>query len=250
MIDDETLMAYADNELDPAQRRSVERAAAADPATAKRLMDHVALRNRMAAAFAEVLDDPVPARLKASASGGEPFGAAVIDLAAARAARTPKPKRSWPIGGAIAACLAVGLLAGAGLETLRPAPIISGRGGALVADGALAKALSTQLASNQTGGQPIKIGLSFRTASGDYCRTFRVDRETAVAGVACRDPQAWSVKMAMATAPEHPAGGYRTASSDTPPAITQLVETLSAGEPLNAQDEAVAKSRGWLNHPH
>jgi hypothetical protein len=28
------------------------------------------------------------------------------------------------------------------------------------------------------------------------------------------------------------------------------VETLSAGEPLNAQDEAVAKSRGWLNHPH
>jgi hypothetical protein len=246
MIDDETLMAYADGELDTLQRSEVEKAAASDPATAKRLMDHVALRHRMAGAFADVLDEPVPPRLRALAGGAGQSTGTLIDLTAARASRARTSKPPWRIGGAMAACLAVGLLVGVGLETVQPPPMISGRDGAMVADGGLATALSTQLVANQTGAEPIKIGLSFRTAKGEYCRTFSVDRDASMAGVACRNRAAWSIKMAIATGSIQTSNGYRTASSRTPPPIAQYVETFGAVEALDAKGEAQAKAQGWL----
>ena len=247
MIDDETLMAYADGELGPAEMKAVEEAAHRDAATANRLAAHAALRAKMAEAFADVLHDPVPARLSALASEGGNDGS-VIDLAAACALRRPeaKPKSAWPVGGAMAACLTAGLLIGAGLEALRPAPLLSGRDGSLQAQGSLEAALNTQLAANPSGARSIRIGVSFRDTRGDYCRTFRIDRETALAGIACRDPAAWLVKMAVATPSSGASTDYRTASSDIPPSVMQAVENLSAGDPLDAKGEAQAKARRWL----
>ena len=49
---DETLMAYADGELDDDQRAAIERAVGADPALAERVAQHQALRSDVFAAFA------------------------------------------------------------------------------------------------------------------------------------------------------------------------------------------------------
>ena len=46
-FDDETLMSYADGELDAAQRAQIEAAIALDPGLALRVQEHKALRARM-----------------------------------------------------------------------------------------------------------------------------------------------------------------------------------------------------------
>jgi anti-sigma factor RsiW len=56
-FDDETLMAYADGELDGTARAAVEAAMAADAALAERVARHHELRRRLQAAF-----EPVRAR--------------------------------------------------------------------------------------------------------------------------------------------------------------------------------------------
>jgi hypothetical protein len=247
MLDDETLMAYADGELDPAARRAVEDAAARDPAVADRLAAHAALRRKMAEAFAEVLHDPVPASLRALASA-EAHSGAVIDFAAARSRRQPEAKRIFSlrtIGGSMAACLAGGLLLGAGLGNLRPGALITGRAGSLQAQGSLAAALDTQLAARQSANQSIRIGVSFRNADGEYCRTFRIESKAALAGIACRNPAAWSVKMATVAPATAVSGAYRTASGVFPPLVMQRVQEMSVGAPLDAGGEGRAKAAGW-----
>src|SRR5207253_696626 len=59
---EETLMAYADGELDPAARAALEAAMAADPGLAQRVARHQALRARLRAALDPVLDEPLPQR--------------------------------------------------------------------------------------------------------------------------------------------------------------------------------------------
>ena len=60
---DETVMAYADGELDAASRAAVEAAMATDPQLAQRVARHRALRERLRAALRPVLDEPLPERL-------------------------------------------------------------------------------------------------------------------------------------------------------------------------------------------
>ena len=78
---DETLMAYADGELDPAQRHSIEKAMRDDPRVAAAVERHRALRARVAGAYACVLDEPVPQRLQPRAAPR------LVSLDAAREAR-------------------------------------------------------------------------------------------------------------------------------------------------------------------
>lgn len=229
-IDDAALMAYADGELDGAARAEVEAAIAADPALQARVATHRELRATFAGAFAGVIDEPVPDRLMAMLQSG----AEVVDFAAAgerREARpTPRPWRQWA---AIAATLAIGVLAGRTMEFGSPA--IIAHHGEFVAQGKLAEALDTDLAS--AGGT---IGLSFRNRAGDYCRTFSAE---GIAGVACRDGGGWSVRTAVTVAGA--VGDYRMAGSETPPEVLRSVESMIDGEPLDAAAEADARARGW-----
>ena len=89
-INPETLMAYADGELDAASRAAVAQAVADDPALAAQVAAHQALRQRLAAAFAADLSEPVPERLRQALK--PPATAQVVDLAARRAAQAaPAP---------------------------------------------------------------------------------------------------------------------------------------------------------------
>lgn len=226
--DDETLMAYADGELDAAARAEVDAAIAADPALRARVDAHRELRRLVSGAYAGAADEPVPERFAAMLRP-----APVVDLAAARARRAPRNWPAWSNWAAIAATLVVGVLAGRMIEPSAP---IATQDGALVAQGELARTLDTQLASASG-----EVGLSFRNRDGDYCRTFRSD---GVAGLACREADGWSVRMAMSTGPAA-VGDYRMAASETPPEVLRAVEAMIAGPPLDTEAEAAARARGW-----
>lgn len=239
---DEVLMAYADGELDPRTRAALETAMASDPQLARRIDQHRALRDRVRSAFDTVLDEPVPARLREAvrAAPSGPAASQVLPLH-----RRPVRRRQWPQWTAIAASLIVGLVAGR-LASLRPgnAGPIAMRDGRMLASGVLARALSEQLASDQSAGGPVRIGVSFRAKSGQYCRTFSLRRPAALAGLACRASEGWRIGT-LVGGPPGGAGTYRQAASSMPPALVAAVDAEIAGEPLDAPAEAAARSRHW-----
>jgi hypothetical protein len=251
MIEDEILMAYVDGELDAAARAEVEAQIARDPAAARRLWRHRDLRTNLSQAFSDVLAEPPPVRLIAAAMGAAApevaaaSAAPVVDLAAVRGVRRQGRRRVWPVAGLMAACLAAGLALGVGFRPRESVPTVTVRDGALVAQGPLADALEYHLASNQARDAPIRIGISFPSRSREYCRTFVINRGQTTAGLACRGPAAWSVRVAV-PAPLLPgAGEYRTAGSDTPPEILRMVDDLSAGPPLDIAGESIVRMRQW-----
>jgi len=238
-------MAYADDELDARTRAAVEAAMASDPEIARRIAQHKALRSRVHSAFNKVLEEPVPARLlkvvRSNPSG--PHKNNVVPLH-----RRPVRRWAWQQWTAVAASLIVGLIAGRfALVRSRVAGPIVMRGGRVIAGGMLADALSDQLVATQSAAGPVRIGVSFRSKAGEYCRTFALARPAPLAGVACRAGDDWRVRVLART--EWTTGGgadtYRQAASPMPPAVTAAVGNLIAGEPLDAQAEATARGQHW-----
>jgi hypothetical protein len=234
-------MAYADGELDEATRAAVETAMASDPQLARRIEQHRALRARIRSAFDTVLEEPVPPRLLQAVrtTPAGPGERKVVPL------RPPVRRWPWPQWAAMAASLLIGLVAGR-LASLRPgnAGPIATRDGRMLASGVLASALTGQLASRQSAADPVRIGVSFRAKSGDYCRTFQLRRPAPLAGLACRAGAHWRIGVLVGAAPGA-SGTYRQAASSMPPALIAAVDAEIAGEPLDAAAEAAARSRHW-----
>jgi hypothetical protein len=241
-LDDETLMAYADGELDAVQRAKIAAALEKDPALAARVEQHRALRAEVAGAFATVLKDPVPERLRVATSGAaERARGNVVQFPGRgnRTSATPWRAREWL---AMAASLVLGVVIS--WRAFQPAnpEMISAGNGALAARGALAKALDQQLASNQAGDGAVSIGLTFKARDGSYCRSFAL-RASGTAGLACRSGDEWRIPV---TASADAAGGdIRPAAGAIPPAVMQAIEARIAGDPLTASDETQARDAAW-----
>jgi len=241
---DEMLMAYADGELDSEARATVEAAMASDPEIARRVAQHSALRNRFRAAFNKVLEEPVPPRLSMLVSGGSTGSrkGKVVPL-------HPRQARqwTWPQWSAIAASLIVGVIVGRLVLTQARTPaLIAMTGGRAFAAGTLSAALSDQLVHDQTTVESVRIGVSFRSKSGEFCRTFVLRRPAALAGLACRTADGWQLGvLARASSPGGGSGDYRQAASAMPPALVAAVEERIAGQPLDARAEAAARARHW-----
>ena len=244
---DETLMAFADGELDERTRREVEHAMRFDPAIAERIRKHKALRQNVFDAFASTLDDAVPQRLQAAARSGK-----VVHLDSVRQLRTPPPpplpeeqKWSWPEWGALAASLIVGVLAGVagshGVGRDEQLAVFDHGAGALVAKGTLAKALSQQLAGNAARDQDVKVGISFLSKDGNYCRSFMLPT---TAGLACRSGSSWAIPV-LTNGPMGANSQYRQASSALPAAVLDAIDARIEGKPLDANAERIAQRQGW-----
>ena len=240
---DETLMAFADGELDEPTRRAVELAMRKDPDLAAKVAQHRALRADVFGAFAPTLDEPVPPRLKDAVTQGK-----VVQLDAVRAARREALARrrwSWPEWGAIAATLVVGVLAGSlglkGVQGESGLVTAIGKDGGLVAQGGLASALSRQLASAPPADPHIKMGTTFVAKDGGYCRSFMLG---AAAGLACRNGSEWKIPVMAESAPDA-SGTYRQAGSTMPPAVLEAIDQRIAGQALDAKAEQAAAQQGW-----
>jgi hypothetical protein len=120
-----------------------------------------------------------------------------------------------------------------------------GAGGALVARGPLATALSNQLAADQSRNSAVQIGVSFRAKSGDYCRTFALAGAVSPSGLACRHGEEWQVEALTQEPGTVGESGYRTAGSAMSATILKSVEGQIAGEPLDQAGERAARERGW-----
>jgi hypothetical protein len=221
--DDEMLMAYADGELDPLAAKRVERAIAADPALAVKVAAQRALRARLGAAFAAVSDAPVPDRL-----------AAILTSDVVPLLPRPLPARQrWVQAAALAATLVLGIAVGNQMR----APPVTIAGGGLMASGALARALDTQLAAN-TG--ETHMLASFRDTSGAWCRVFTTP---SLGGIACRERDDWMIRRTRSPA-RRQATDYRQAGS-ADAALMAEAQAMMVGDPLDAAAERHVRDLGW-----
>lgn len=231
-ITDEMLIAYVDGEADEATRAAVEAAAKADKSVADRIARQRELAGRLSAAFGGALSEPVPERLSAAVERGATDK--VVDLQAAKAKRLAGlPLPAWA---AMAACLVVGVLVGQQMSSLGPV------GRDFRAQGQLAQALDQRLSSDEVGADVVRVGLSFRSSEGNFCRIFQTPGAKGLAGFACRDGAHWRVMMAM----EQPVqdAEYRTASA-LPIPVMRAAQSMLAGDVLDAESEARARAGGW-----
>ena len=251
-ISDETLMAYADGELDAEARAAVESAMREDPQMAKRVAAHRTLRRKVQAAYSAELSEGVPERLLTAARGATSArGSKVVNLQDARTAmERSKPharplRPQWRTAGTIAASLVAGVGLGFFMWGHTEPPLLRSAGGALVARGQLAKALSNQLAAEQTRSSAVQIGVSFRANSGDYCRTFSLSGAVSPSGLACRHGGEWQVQALAQEAGPLGDTQYRTAGSAMSATILKSVEGQIAGDPLDQAGERAARQRSW-----
>lgn len=232
MTDDPDFYAWLDGELAEPQAGAMAAKVAADPELSAFAAEHRALGQRLSAAFAPIVDAPVPDALRAAATPS----ADVIDFAAARARKT----RRWTVTGlAMAASLALGLTLGVAMPRGGSGSFET-RDGRLAAAGTLDHALDTQLASagEQSG---VRIGLTFKDESGRYCRSFSSGAQS---GLACRTGGDWAIEGLVAG--QSGRGDYRMAAGPDP-ALGALIDARIAGDPLDPAGEARLVEGGWKN---
>lgn len=248
LLSEERLLAYVDRQLPADEAAQVEAALPSNLQAAQFVQRQRALQQRLQAAFAPVIDEPMPERLLAATRG--PAAAPVVDLAAERARRQvaaemPRRRAAWPAWMGMAASLLLGLVLGQRLlAPSQESSLLGSTSAGLVAKADLAQALSTRSAAQQRAGDPVQVGLSFVAKRGDYCRSFALVRE-AMAGLACRRGDAWQVQMLAKAEGAASAGAYRQAATALPPAVLQAIDAQIDGVPLDAAAEAAALQRGW-----
>ena len=234
--DDETLMAYADGELEAGVRQEIEASMVLDPELARRVAAHRRLRARVADQYQAELEAPVPDALMALLRPA-PSDDAASDDAAPQAERRVLPftppaangrRAMWANLAAIAASLLIGVLIGGqwpgrdgGDVLLRATPE------GLFAAGQLEAALTGDV-SGAAGRDGIEMMFTFPTADGGYCRSFTA---SGTAGIACRDATGWQVRS--------------TGALPLPAGLLEEIDRLSAGDPLDPGREAELIARGW-----
>ncbi|TCO73322.1 hypothetical protein [Rhodovulum euryhalinum] len=242
---DETLMAYADGALDPAEAARVGAAVAADPALARRLALFSGTRDVLARAAAARPEAPVPdalmARVRATIEAGRAGAetdATVVPLR--RPSVPPRPFRPMAIaaGLALALGLAGGVLVGLSLGDGVP----GGLRIATLGTRGLAEALSglPSGARAAVADGEVAIIASFRNADGELCREFELDaaERATVVSVACREAAGWQTRFAVVAGAVDT--GYAPASSlET---LDSYLAAIGAGAPLAPLDEAAALS--------
>jgi anti-sigma factor RsiW len=222
----EELAAFADGELAEARRAQVAAAIAADPALAEQVRAHQALKAKLSAHFAPLLEAPLPDELVAPLRSSQPEG--VVDLARARERRRPVPRWAWIAGPALAASLVLAV-------TLDPYGARDG-----YADAPLSATLDRQLVAAQTADDPVRILLSFRNRTGEYCRAFT---SVAESGIACRDTDGWRMQATGSGGPATE-GEYQMASS-ADARLLERAQAMAAGPALDGDAERAAQANGW-----
>ena len=244
----ETLMAFVDGELSEDEARNVAAEVAQHPELLSYVEEQKALKAALGAAFAPILVQPVPPVLERAVRetpviARRAFTESAIWTRLRRIweAQSPAVRLSWAPAGAMAAGIALGfLLAGSfGNSGMRD------RDGALFAEGDLARVLTDRLAADETGNEPSRIGVSFFSKDGFFCRSFTTGpARNRLGGIACREGNDWRI-AAVASAEAQLPGAFSTAGTDIPAPVRSALNEIIAGEPLDASAERAAKNQGW-----
>lgn len=230
-IDDETLMAFADGELDPDQSAKVQAAIDADPALQVRLRAFTETRAALKSAIApqsSLQDTDLIARIRA-ASVAPPRASAQPEPAP----RLPKPANFnlRPFATAIAAAMALAVVGGIWWQSGGP-----DQGGMAAAQVAALNELPSGEARETDGGTMTVIA-SYRAGDGALCREYETaDGHATRVAVACREGEDWAERFAVDLTAD---GGYQPASGDIP-GLDDFLTSTGAGQPMTADEEAAA----------
>lgn len=231
-MDDEQFFAWIDGELHGEEADKVAAAVAASSELAARAERHRQLAFGLRDAFMPIAEAGVsPPRFQS---------AEVIDFGVRATER--KTWQRWlsaPQWGAMAASLAIGIIVGSQFTSVGTGSPVAIENGRLVAAARLENALSTRLASMPIG-DGVRIGLTFRSASGQICRSFNDGRAS---GLACRDRGDWQIR-GLFQAGETGSGDYRMAAGEDP-RLAALIDESIRGEPFDAAQERAAQREGW-----
>lgn len=234
-VTDEQIAAYADGELEGAELAQIEAAIAADPALARKVEAHRALKAKLAAHFAPILDAPVPDHLSAMLQPKE-SPAEVVSFAAERQKRGLAPMvRRWGvyIGPALAAAVVAAAVFLPGMGGSDPVSVDG------MAGPQLAGVLDNQLVADQSPDAQTRILLSFEQEPGRLCRVYRGE---VAGGIACRNEQGWQIEREMLLG-EGQSTEFRQAGSDAE--LLAAAQSMASGSALSAEQEAEAKAKGW-----
>jgi hypothetical protein len=233
---DETLMRFADGELDAATAELVEHAIETDERLAERVAIFMQTRSAARDALAEIADAPVPDKLRH----------AVEAMIARRqlqtvASTTPlqAANNNWRIAAAATIAGAVGLGAGYWLAGDRSGDRLITR----LDDPVLVSALSTAASGSEVALKDgrLKLIATVRDTANILCREFELDRDGMTeVGFACREGKAWVARFAVAAKVAD--GGYAPAASIE--ALDAYIATIEASSPLDpeAESEALAQA--------
>ncbi|ANH03400.1 anti-sigma factor [Shinella sp. HZN7] len=234
-FDDETLMAFADGELDEARSLALEEALATDEALAERLTVFLDSRRLVGEALKPLIDEPVPEALLASVrkmaeEAQSPRDNIVVSF-------RPKPQqmaqpttRPWlmPVAASLVA-LVTGVI-GFTLGSMGPSATDSAA--------EIAAALDREVSGRdiRLSGAVLHVVATFRDERGELCREYELKQEaSSTLTVACRQDGAWATRLALTT-PQ--AEGYVPAS--TQETIDTYLTSIQAGAPLSAEEERKA----------
>ena len=226
----ETLVAFLDGELPPKEMEQIAAQLAVRPDLDAWVRRQEKLRSNLKQAFSDVVAEPPPQKLLAAVRDTP-----VSKRWLLRHWLAPWKPRSWaPIGAALVAGLAIGIV-------LRPSSEFISTDGQILAGGVLADALDHKLASSGYDGLGTRIGISFRDHTGHDCRTFDQDSHT---GLACHQVNGWAITI-LDSHPGRTGGAYHMAGSEMPNPVRQAVMARIEGVPFDAAAEKTARDRGW-----
>ena len=237
-FDDETLMAFADGELDDATTRRVETALGNDEALVERLAVFLDTRLAVASAMKPLIDEPMPDALatsvrrmaeQAGAGTAMPGDGKVVSFRSRDKSQTLARGQRWimPIAASILAVVT-------GIGGFMAGRNIAGTGATF--GGAVSAALDAQSSGSDVAlgdAGTLHIVASFMDGRGELCREYELRRqEESTTTVACRTSGGWVTRLAL-TSPR--AEGYVPASAQE--TIDAYLASIEAGEPLAIGDE-------------
>lgn len=256
-FDDETLMAFADGELDAETSSAVEEALNDDADLQARVAVFLETGHLAKAAVRAAFDGQVPHKLRDDVQGLIEASRDQVDTSDASGAgetivpfrrKRPDPKTEAPVGGILsnwalplAACIAltIGAIGGYGFSRILPTQEAGLEIAILNHDG-----LGAALEQVQSGSESQLSGsegrfraiASFKDDAGAFCREFEVDQTdgTTLVAVACKRTKDWNVQFAVVAKSSDT--GYAPASSLE--ALDAYLASIGAGEPMSTESEA------------
>lgn len=231
-IDDETLMALSDGQLNEAEAQRVRAAIAQDTNAQARLRQFEETRSRLRALAAQdqaaaPSDTALIARIRAAGLATRQDQQTPALPAAAPANRNRAPL-------AAIAAMFMAAVVGFGWWQTNETP----DGAALTSEQVAAL---DNLPSGEglvlADGQDMTIIASYRNGAGEFCREFETHRDEAMQiGIVCRSDGGapWASRFAA----DYPvSGGFVPASGDLPE-LDEYLRQTDAGDPMSAEDEA------------
>ncbi|AKS41118.1 anti-sigma factor family protein [Wenzhouxiangella marina] len=248
-IDDVTLSAWLDEELDASEARQVQAAVDAQPELQQRVARMMVNERRLREHYTDMAQArPMPEALTALLMDDEPAPRPWFLRLTDWSLRTlPRPALATA---ALALALVVGIQLG---EQGDSTPALSLQELAQVDPGHAWFELLESAPAGQTvsldGAQRGQVALSYRDADGDWCRQFEIQSPaegSALAAVACRAAGRWQIGLAQPVPlRQQDEDVFRAASGDQAPAIDAYIMEHLAGDLLLGADETEVIEQGW-----